>query len=64
MPRPGPRRPLIALRFDPDVLARVDQLAETEGLTRDGGDPNRSEAVRLLVAYALAEMPAGWRPAT
>ncbi len=62
MPRPGPRRPLVALKLSDEVIAAVDQRALTEGLTIRGGQPNRSEALRLLVAYGLDHMPEGWRP--
>lgn len=55
MPRPGPRRPVVALRLGDEVTERVDERAGTEGV-------NRSEVVRLLIEYGLATMPEGWRP--
>jgi hypothetical protein len=33
----------------------LDQRAEEEGV-------NRSEMIRLALAYAVAKMPKGWRP--
>lgn len=62
MPRPGPVRPIVGARLDDDAIARVDARALLEGLTIRNGDPNRSEALRLLVTYALDHMPPGWRP--
>ncbi len=62
MPRPGPRRRLVALKLEDEAIARVDARALLESLTIRGGEPNRSEALRLLVAYALDHMPPGWRP--
>jgi metal-responsive CopG/Arc/MetJ family transcriptional regulator len=56
MPRPGPRRPVIALRLGDEVTQRVDERADDE-------DVNRSEAIRLLIEYGLEHMPKGWRPA-
>lgn len=46
MPRPGPRRPLVALRLGDEVTAAIDQLAKVEGV-------NRSEMIRRLVDEAL-----------
>lgn len=34
MPRPGPRRPLVALRLGDQEIAEVDRLAADEGVTR------------------------------
>lgn len=55
MPRPGPRRPLVAIRLSDQGIAHVDQRAEAEGV-------NRSEMIRLMLAFASAKMPKGWRP--
>jgi len=56
MPRPGPRRPLVNVRLDPEDLERLQARAdrETEG--------NVSELHRRIVQYGLARMPRGWRP--
>jgi hypothetical protein len=45
MPRPGPRRPYVALRLDPAALAWVDEQAVARGL-------NRSQMLRLMLSYA------------
>jgi hypothetical protein len=62
MPRPGPRRELVALRLLPDAIEHLDQRAEAEQLHDEQGRPNRSEMIRVMLAYASAHMPAGWRP--
>lgn len=54
-PRPGPRRPAIAVRLSAAGLAHVDQLAKTSGVTR-------SEMIRRMLAYAATRMPKGWKP--
>lgn len=56
MPRPGPRRPLVALRISTQGIEHIDQRAaeETAG--------SRSEMIRRMLAYASAHMPAGWTP--
>jgi metal-responsive CopG/Arc/MetJ family transcriptional regulator len=46
MPRPGPRRPLVALRLGEEDLAEVDKLAAQSGV-------NRSEMIRRLIAEAI-----------
>jgi len=55
MPRPGPRRPLVAIRLSDEGIAHVDKLAEEQGV-------NRSEMIRRMVAFASAKMPKGWAP--
>ncbi len=50
MPRPGPRRPLVALRLAEDEIARVDEVAQQL-------EVNRSEAIRRMIAYAAEHMP-------
>jgi metal-responsive CopG/Arc/MetJ family transcriptional regulator len=47
MPRPGPRRPLVAVRLSEQGIAEVDRLAQAQGV-------NRSEMIRRLLAEALA----------
>jgi len=64
MPRPGPRRPLVALKLSQEVIDHIDTLAMSEGLVKNDGKPNRSEIIRLMLAYAAATMPTGWRPET
>lgn len=40
----------------------IEQLARDEGVVDEGGEPNRSEMVRILLAYALRHWKKGWRP--
>ncbi len=53
MPRPGPRRPLVAIRLSDEGIAHIDQRAEKQGV-------NRSEMVRRMLAYAAQHMPPAW----
>ena len=62
MPRPGPRRVLVATKLYDDEIAALDQRALDEGLTIRGGEPNRSEMIRRMLAYAQRHMPKGWKP--
>lgn len=65
MPRRGPRRENVVTRMTGEDSAAVDARALREGFTRqrDGVTlPNRSEWVKLAVAYSLRTMPNGWRP--
>jgi hypothetical protein len=62
MPRPGPRRPGVTVRLSEPGRDWIDQRARDEGLTIRNGDPNRSEMIRLALAYAQRHMPEGWRP--
>jgi metal-responsive CopG/Arc/MetJ family transcriptional regulator len=58
MPRPGPRRPQVAIRLSEEKIAEIDAFAEAE-------KANRSEIIRRLVDEALAarEAVAGsWPP--
>jgi len=55
MPRPGPRRPLVALRLGDAEITQIDQLAVA-------ADLNRSEMIRRMLAFAAAKMPPEWRP--
>lgn len=55
MPRPGPRRPQVAVRLSEAGIARVDERAAKRGVSR-------SEMLRLMVAYADLHMPVGWQP--
>ncbi len=56
MPRPGPRRPLVAIKLAQDGIDWIDQRATTE-------DVNRSEMIRRMLAYAQRNMPKGWKSA-
>jgi hypothetical protein len=62
MPRPGPRRPTVLLRMAQNGIDWIDQRAIDEGLIKPNGHPNRSEMIRLMLAYAQRHMPKGWRP--
>jgi hypothetical protein len=55
MPRPGPRRPLVNARLDPEYLTELQTRAaeETAG--------NVSELIRRMLYYAR-RMPKGWKP--
>lgn len=57
MPRPGPRRPLVALKLADEVIERIDALALAAGRVKGNGDPNRSEQIRVMLAYAEQHMP-------
>jgi hypothetical protein len=46
-PRPGGRDPVLAVRLPPAIIAKVDLVAEKEGI-------GRSEAMRRLLEGALA----------
>jgi hypothetical protein len=46
MPRPGPRRELVALRLSEEDIDWLDTLAT------ERSESNRSEALRLCLAYA------------
>ena len=47
MPRPGPRRPLVAVRMDDETVAALDRVAERNAMTR-------SDIVRAAIAEFLA----------
>jgi metal-responsive CopG/Arc/MetJ family transcriptional regulator len=55
MPRPGPRRPLVAIKLSQDGIDWIDQAAEE-------AEVNRSEMIRRMLAYAQRHMPKGWTP--
>jgi hypothetical protein len=55
MPRPGPRRPLLAFRLSDADRELIDALAAKRGL-------GRSELIRIMLAYAQQNMPPDWTP--
>lgn len=70
---PGQRgnpREFVGLRMYRDAIDWVDRRALEEELTlvRPDADgelevgPNRSEMIRIALAFAAAKMPRGWRP--
>jgi hypothetical protein len=62
MPRPGPRRPLVAIRLADEGIDWLDTEATRRGLVKGSGEPNRSEMIRLCLAYAQRHMPKDWTP--
>lgn len=62
MARTGERREIVAHRLSAEGRAWLDQRALEEDLTIRGGEPNRSEMIRIALAYAAKHMPKGWRP--
>lgn len=48
------RKP-INIRLKPEALARIEARAQAD-------HRNRSEMIRLMLAYADQKMPAGWKP--
>jgi hypothetical protein len=62
MPRPGPRRPLVASKLSQSGIDHIDARAREEVPLRGNGQPNRSEMIRRMLAYAAANMPKGWTP--
>ncbi|NEW49312.1 hypothetical protein GV792_04545 [Nocardia cyriacigeorgica] len=44
------------------MIDALDDQAVAEELLTRAGEPNRSELIRIMVAYARETMPAGWRP--
>lgn len=57
MPRPGPRRPLVAIRLSEAGIEHIDKRAEEAQVSR-------SEMIRRMLAYASAYMPESWQPNT
>lgn len=55
------RRP-VNFRASWTAVERLDAQAIREGLVDEGGEPNRSELIRIMLAYADRNMPKGWRP--
>ncbi|MFI2560546.1 hypothetical protein [Nocardia farcinica] len=62
MPRQGPRRTMIGVRLTDKQIEQLDWRANSEGLVTKAGEPNRSELIRIMIAYAEQNMPADWRP--
>ena len=55
MPRPGPRRELLAVRIDAPVMKSIQERADREGV-------KFPDYVRRLVAFGHAKMPEGYDP--
>jgi len=58
----GPPRTQVGVLFTEKQVAMLDRRAVDEGLVASTGRPNRSELVRIMLAFAHANMPDGWRP--
>lgn len=54
-PRTGPRRPTVTFRIADAGIRRLEERAAAEGV-------QRSELLRIMLAYADRHMPKGWRP--
>lgn len=57
MPRPGPKRPLLAARVDESLMTWINSRCEAEQVTFP-------DFVRRVVAYSHLHMPEGWVPPT
>jgi hypothetical protein len=44
------------------AVERLEDRARLEDLMDAAGKPNRSEMIRIMLAYADRHMPRGWRP--
>lgn len=53
MPHPGPRRAIVGVRISDAGIAAVDERAARRKV-------KRSEMLRVLLAYAIQNMPDGW----
>ncbi|OZE97691.1 hypothetical protein CH300_26290 [Rhodococcus sp. 15-1154-1] len=62
MPRTGPVRKPVQVKILPEFAEQLDWRANEEGLVTRSGEPNRSELMRIMLDFAAAEMPKGWRP--
>jgi hypothetical protein len=52
------------VRLTADLIDELDWQANAEGLVMASGEPNRSDLIRLMIAYSREHMPDGWRPAS
>ncbi len=62
MARPGPRRPMVGIKLSEQDIDHIDARAREEIPLKGNGQPNRSEMIRRMLAYASAHMPTGWKP--
>lgn len=64
MPTGRKERPRRSVNFLASWAAvdAIEQLARDEGIVDEDGEPNRSEMIRILLAYAVRHRPKGWRP--
>lgn len=52
----------VVFRLARSAIEYIDRLAVEEGVVLRDGKPNRSEMIRLLLAFALRNWKRGWRP--
>ncbi len=58
----GKERQPVYFRASKPAIRTLEQLAADEGVLDQHGRPNRSEMIRILLAYAVRHRPKGWRP--
>ncbi|MFG1846745.1 hypothetical protein [Micromonospora carbonacea] len=58
----GKERQPVYFRASKPAIGILEQLAHDEGVLDRHGNPNRSEMIRILLAYALRHWKRGWRP--
>lgn len=62
MPRVGPVRRNVVVRMSEAGIESVKQRAIDEQVVKRSGEPNVSEMLRIMFAFAQRNMPKGWRP--
>lgn len=62
MPRTGERRPLVAIKLSRAGIAAIDARAAARAKAEGKDKPNRSDEIRVMLAYAQEHMPARWTP--
>lgn len=55
-------RRAVNLRMSWAGVDRIEQRARDERVVDEHGHPNRSEMIRIMIAYADRHMPKEWRP--
>lgn len=60
VPRQGRRN--VQVRLSREAVDWLEETARREGVVDDDGNPNRSEMIRIMLAYAQRHRPKGWRP--
>lgn len=56
------RRRNVNFRASWDAVDFIEQTARDENVVDEDGEPNRSEMIRIMLAYAAQHRPKGWRP--
>lgn len=62
MPRTGERRPLIAVKISQAAIDEIDDRAARRAEAEGRSKSNRSDEIRLMLAYAQGHMPDNWVP--